>query len=74
MLLKLPDWLVRKWNNTVADSRTALGKYPNFDTSASFISREANKAVDPISSLDTLERERMSSDSGGKRRKQGLQT
>lgn len=48
ILLKLPEWLVRKWSRIAAQNNTV---YPSFTTFVKFITREADIANNPITAL-----------------------
>lgn len=43
-----------KWNNVATEIRERTGKYTSFSDLVKFTSREADKAVDPISSLQAV--------------------
>ena len=47
LLEKLPDWLVQRWSRIVADSK----RYPLFETFVKFLTKEADIACNPITSL-----------------------
>ena len=36
---KLPDWIVHRWNRTIAKSKDDVGRYPNFEEFAQFIAK-----------------------------------
>ncbi|XP_024119462.2 uncharacterized protein LOC112140681 [Oryzias melastigma] len=54
ILLKLPDWLVSRWNRKAKEIREMSGDYPVFQTFVEFISDEADLACDPITSIQAL--------------------
>ncbi len=54
ILLKLPDWLVSRWNRKVMEAREAHAGYPQFKEFVNFLSKEADLACDPISSVQAL--------------------
>ncbi|KAK0146795.1 hypothetical protein N1851_013915 [Merluccius polli] len=56
ILLKLPDWLVSSWNRKVMESRLAKARYPTFKELVDFLSKEADLACDPISSIQAVKR------------------
>nr|XP_021322660.1 uncharacterized protein LOC108179640 [Danio rerio] len=54
ILLKLPDWLVSRWNRKVMEFRQVYGDYPKFKEFVDFLSNESDLACDPISSVQAL--------------------
>ena len=54
ILLKLPDWLVSSWNRKAMEARRATSEYPPFKVFVDFLSKEADLACDPISSIQAL--------------------
>lgn len=54
ILLKLPDWLVSRWNYKMMEAREANAGYPKFKEFLDFLSRKADLACDPISSIQAL--------------------
>ncbi|XP_076869830.1 uncharacterized protein LOC143521148 [Brachyhypopomus gauderio] len=54
ILLKLPDWLVSRWNRKVMETRQANTGYPPFKEFVDFLSKEADLACDPVSSIQAL--------------------
>ena len=54
ILLKLPDWLVSSWNRKAMEARHATSEYPPFKVFEDFLSKEADLACDPISSIQAL--------------------
>ncbi|KAL4009472.1 hypothetical protein ACER0C_003324 [Sarotherodon galilaeus] len=54
ILLKLPDWLVSTWNRKVMEVRQVKAEYPPFKVFVDFLSKEADLACDPISSIQAL--------------------
>ena len=54
ILLKLPDWLVSSWNRKAMEARQAYFEYPPFKEFVRFLSKEADLACDPISSVQAL--------------------
>lgn len=51
LLLKLPDWLVSSWNRKVMEVRQVKAEYPPFKVFVDFLSKEADLACVPISSI-----------------------
>lgn len=56
ILLKLPDWLVSRWNRKAMEAKQANAGYPPFSELVDFLSKEADLACDPISSIQALKR------------------
>ncbi|XP_073732301.1 uncharacterized protein [Misgurnus anguillicaudatus] len=54
MLAKLPDWVTSRWNRLVTEQLDQAKDYPGFSEFASFISKEARIACNPVSSLYAL--------------------
>ncbi|KAL7872267.1 hypothetical protein SRHO_G00072500 [Serrasalmus rhombeus] len=54
ILLKLPDWLVSRWNHKVMEARQVNAGYPPFKEFVDFLSKEADLACDPVSSVQAL--------------------
>ncbi len=54
MLVKLPDWVTSRWNRYVTEQLDQAKDYPSFKEFASFISKEACIACNPVSSLHAL--------------------
>ena len=54
MLVKLPDWVTSRWNRYVTEQLDQAKDYPSFKEFASFISKEARIACNPVSSLHAL--------------------
>lgn len=55
LLLKLPDWLMTRWNRAAMKiRRNNNGEYPSFYMFADFMSTEADLACDPIASMQAL--------------------
>ncbi|XP_062248605.1 uncharacterized protein LOC133957162 [Platichthys flesus] len=54
ILLKLPDWLASSWNRKAMEYRQANAEYPPFKVLVNFLSKEADLACDPISSIQAL--------------------
>ena len=54
ILSKLPDWLVSRWNRKAMEARQAKAEYPPFKELVNFLSKEADLACDPISSVQAL--------------------
>ena len=57
MLTKLPDWLVTRWAREVAKSKEQNQAFPPFKEFVRFVTREANIACDPVTSLQALKGE-----------------
>ena len=56
MLVKLPDWVTSRWNRYVSEQLDQAKDYPGFGEFATFISKEARIACNPVSSLYALKR------------------
>lgn len=54
ILLKLPDWLVSRWNRKAMEARQENARYPPFKVLVDFLSKEADLACDPITSIQAL--------------------
>lgn len=54
ILLKLPDWLVSSWNCKAMEIRQTRAVYPSFKELVNFLSKEADLACDPITSIQAL--------------------
>lgn len=54
MLAKLPNWITSRWNCFVTEQLDQDKDYPSFREFASFISKEARIACNPVSSLHAL--------------------
>ncbi|XP_030594029.1 uncharacterized protein LOC115786126 [Archocentrus centrarchus] len=54
LLVKLPDWITSRWNRYVTEQLDQGKDYPSFQDFASFISKEARIACNPVSSLHVL--------------------
>ncbi|KAM3872149.1 dynein regulatory complex subunit 4-like [Diretmus argenteus] len=54
MLVKLPEWITSRWNRHVTEKLDQAKDYPSFKEFASFISKEARIACNPVSSLYAL--------------------
>lgn len=54
MLVKLPDWITSRWNRYVTEQLDQAKDYPSFKEFASFVSKEARIACNPVSSLYAL--------------------
>ena len=54
LLSKLPDWIITRWNRTVADYKELYSVFPPFKHFVKFVEREAEIACDPITSLQSL--------------------
>ncbi|XP_041480432.1 uncharacterized protein LOC121427921 [Lytechinus variegatus] len=52
--MKLPDWIVHRWNRTVAKVKKDNGRYPSFREFVSFLSEETDIANDPYVTYDTV--------------------
>ncbi|XP_064619532.1 uncharacterized protein LOC135482979 [Lineus longissimus] len=48
LLMKLPDWLVKRWARIVADWRSKHGEYPPFRRFTEFVYQESEIANDPV--------------------------
>lgn len=51
MLIKLPEWVTSRWNHYVTEQLDKGMDYPSFHEFASFISKEARIACNPVSSF-----------------------
>lgn len=60
MLAKLPDWITSRWNRFVTEQLDQDKDYPSFKEFASFISKGARIACNPVSSLHALRLEEKS--------------
>lgn len=54
MLAKLPNWVTNRWNRYVTEQLDKDKDYPSFSEFASFVSKEARIACNPVSSLYAL--------------------
>ena len=54
MLLKLPEWIVNRWNRQVAICRENEKRFPSFKEFMQFMIKEAKIACDPVTSLQAL--------------------
>ncbi|XP_053398193.1 uncharacterized protein LOC123532323 [Mercenaria mercenaria] len=54
LLLKLPDWVVTRWNRSVVKWKDQNNSFPPFSEFVKFIVSEAKIACDPITSLQSL--------------------
>ena len=54
MLMKLPDWLISRWNRKVAEHKIKHKTFPSFEVFVSFIDFEAEMACDPVTSVQSL--------------------
>ncbi|XP_067301419.1 uncharacterized protein [Pseudorasbora parva] len=54
MLAKLPNWVTNRWNRYVTEQLDQDKDYPSFGEFASFVSKEARIACNPVSSLYAL--------------------
>lgn len=54
ILAKLPFWVTSRWNRYVTEQLDKDKDYPSFDQFASFVSKEARIACNPVSSLYAL--------------------
>ena len=57
LLLKLPEWIVNRWNRQVAVSRASEQRFPSFNEFMQFMVKEAKIACDPVTSLQALRSE-----------------
>ena len=55
LLLKLPDWLVIRWNRVASTYREANKHFPSFEYIDDFVVKEARLATDPITSIQSLQ-------------------
>ncbi|XP_060574183.1 uncharacterized protein LOC132731902 [Ruditapes philippinarum] len=63
LLLKLPEWIVTRWNRLVVKWKDQKGSFPPFSEFVNFIVCEAKIACDPITSLQSLKSDQTSSES-----------
>lgn len=54
MLAKLPDWVMVRWNRIAVQSKEEKGLFPSFKDFMLFVSKEANIACDPVTSLQSF--------------------
>ncbi|XP_048041384.1 uncharacterized protein LOC125265300 [Megalobrama amblycephala] len=54
ILTKLPNWVTSRWNRYVTEQLDQDKDYPSFSEFASFVSKEARIACNPVSSLHAL--------------------
>ncbi|XP_026136037.1 uncharacterized protein LOC113113774 [Carassius auratus] len=54
ILVKLPNWVTSRWNRYVTKQLDQDKDYPSFSEFASFVSKEARIACNPVSSLYAL--------------------
>ncbi|XP_038069094.1 uncharacterized protein LOC119738319 [Patiria miniata] len=54
LLTKIPEWLVARWSRKAAESKEIKKRFPPFSEFVSFITREANIACDPVTSLQSV--------------------
>lgn len=57
LLLKLPEWIVDRWNRQVAICRENEKRFPSFKEFMQFMTKEAKIALDPVTSLQALKSE-----------------
>ncbi len=58
IVLKLPEWVVTRWSRVVARHGEEQQQFPPFDTFVSFVTKEADIACDPVTSLQSLRPDR----------------
>ncbi len=63
LLLKVPEWVVTRWGRKVTEYKELHLSFPPFKVFATFLTREAEIACDPVTSLQALKM----SDRGGER-------
>ena len=51
MCSKLPDWLVSRWSREIHKFKASGGTFPPFSTFVSFLTKEADIACDPVSTV-----------------------
>ncbi|XP_060575232.1 uncharacterized protein LOC132732747 [Ruditapes philippinarum] len=54
LLVKLPEWVVTRWNRSVVQWKDRFGSFPPFSEFVKFIASEAKVACDPVTSLQSL--------------------
>ena len=54
LLRKLPDWIITKWGNVVADQDKKRLSYPSFHQFVDFLATQARIATRPVCSLQAL--------------------
>ncbi|XP_051939800.1 uncharacterized protein LOC127612976 [Hippocampus zosterae] len=69
MLVKLPDWVTSRWNRHVTEQLDEGKDYPSFHNFATFISKEARIACNPVSSLYALRQSTEMTVKGGRQSK-----
>ena len=50
----LPEWALSRWSFKASELKTSRGEYPKFEDFAGFVSLEADRANDPVFSLNAL--------------------
>jgi len=58
LLQKLPDWIIVRWGNIVADHDNKGKDYPSFHQFVEFLTQQAKIATRPVCSLQALKGER----------------
>ena len=54
LLSKLPDWLIPKWAQLVANHKEKHQEFPKFETFVKFLERESDIACDPVTSIQAV--------------------
>ena len=72
LLLKLPSWLTTRWARIVAEYRSTEGVFPSFSQFVQFMTKEADIANDPITSIPSFKTSELSSVSKVVRVKKGI--
>ncbi|KAK7104060.1 uncharacterized protein [Littorina saxatilis] len=58
LLQKLPDWIITKWGNVVAQHDTDGRSYPSFHCFTQFLASQAKVATRPVCSLQALKEDK----------------
>ena len=59
MLAKLPEWVIAKWAGVVDQHRQDKGEFPPFKDFMEFVSKQARRATDPVTSFQSIRLEQM---------------
>ncbi|XP_063400333.1 uncharacterized protein LOC134684943 [Mytilus trossulus] len=63
LLSKLPDWVVTRWSRIVAKHKDDKREFPSFQMFVDFVEKEAIKANDPVTSIQSVRSETTNSSS-----------
>lgn len=64
LLVKLPEWVVTRWNRSVVQWKGKFSSFPPFSDFVKFIANEAKVACDPVTSLQSLKEDQLRSEPG----------